>query len=208
LLVGGEINVHPIKYYPLYLLLGLIMFNFFLSTTSLATHAISSSGGVIKSMKIIQESLVMSSVFQFVFSHLLEMAVFMAFMVYFKVNILYVLFYLPIFFFFVLFVLGFSFILAAAGVYIIDLSNIWAVFCRLLWFLTPIFYVLPRSILLQMINYFNPMYHFINISREIIIYHQVPQALTLLLAIFASIFSFFLGLFIFQKFKNKFAEYV
>ena len=206
LLIGGTINLNPVEFYPLYLFLGLIMFNFFMSSTMLASKSITDSSHLLKNIKINQESLVMSSVFQFMFSHLIEMAVFLAFMIYFEANFLNLIFYLPIFFFFILFVLGFSFMLAAIGVYISDLPNIWAVLSRLLWFLTPIFYVMSPSSLYQKINYFNPMFHFINISRELIIYNNMPQPPTLFFAAFFSLLFFSAGLLIFRKLKHKFAE--
>jgi len=208
LLIGGVINQHSAKYYPLYLLLGLIMFNFFINTTSLALKSISSNAGLVKSMKLDHESFVMSSVFQFVFSHTLEMIIFLAFMVYFKANFWLIIFYVPIFFLFLLFVLGVGFMLATIGIYISDFSNIWSVFCRLLWFLTPIFYVMPPSSLFQKISYFNPMFHFINIAREIIIYANAPGLFTLLLMVFFSFLTLLLGVLIFKKFKIKFAELV
>lgn len=208
LLIGGVINQHSTKYYPLYLFLGLIMFNFFINTTSAALKSISSNAGLIKSMKVDHASFVMSSVFQFVFSHILEMMIFLGFMIYFKANIWLIIFYIPIFFLFLLFVLGVSFMLATIGIYISDFSNIWSVFCRLLWFLTPIFYVMPPSSLFQKISYLNPMFHFINIAREVIIYAKAPGLFTLVLMVFFSLLTFLLGAFIFKKFKIKFAELV
>jgi len=208
LLIGGAINQKSVQYYPLYLFLGLAMFNFFTNATSTALKAITSNGGLIKSMKISQESIVMSGVFQFVFSHILEMFIFLAFMIYFKGSFLSIIFYIPIFFLFLLFVLGTSFVLATIGVYVSDFSNIWSVACRLLWFLTPIFYSIPPSSLFQKISYVNPMFHFINISREIIIYGIIPKLFTLSCMVILSILVLCLGLFIFRKFKYKFAEMV
>jgi ABC-type polysaccharide/polyol phosphate export permease len=208
LLIGGVINQDSVPYYPLYLFLGLIMFNFFISTTTNALKSITYNAGLIKSMKIDYQSLVMSGVFQFVFSHVLEMVIFLGFMVYFGANFLNLIFYLPIFFFFLLFVLGLSFVLATLEIYISDLSNVWSVLVRLLWFLTPIFYVMPPNSLFQKISYINPLFHFINVSREIIIYGRNPGLHVLFLMVFFSILSLLFGLFIFQRYKSKFPEMV
>ena len=61
-----------IEHYPLYLLLGLIMFNFFSGTTSRATSLIISNANFIKSMKINHESLIVSQVVEGIFSHFFE----------------------------------------------------------------------------------------------------------------------------------------
>jgi ABC-type polysaccharide/polyol phosphate export permease len=208
LLIGGVINQNSVSYYPLYLFLGLIMFNFFINTTTNALRSITSNAGLIKSMKIDYKSLVMSGVFQFVFSHVLEMVIFLGFMIYFGANFLNLIFYLPIFLFFVLFILGLSLVLATLEIYISDLSNVWSVLVRLLWFLTPIFYVMPPNSLFQKISYINPLFHFINVSREIIIYGRNPGLHVLFLMVFFSILSLFFGLFIFQRYKSKFSEMV
>jgi ABC-type polysaccharide/polyol phosphate export permease len=208
LLIGGVINQNSVSYYPLYLFLGLIMFNFFINTTTNALRSITSNAGLIKSMKIDYKSLVMSGVFQFVFSHVLEMVIFLGFMIYFGANFLNLIFYLPIFLFFVLFILGLSLVLATLEIYISDLSNVWSVLVRLLWFLTPIFYVMPPNSLFQKISYINPLFHFINVSREIIIYGRNPGLHVLFLMVFFSILSLLFGLFIFQRYKSKFPEMV
>lgn len=208
LLIGGVINQNFAQYYPLYLFLGLIMFNFFINSTSGATRAITSNAGLIKSMNVSRESLVISGIFQFVFSHFIEMAIFLGFMAYIKGSIIAFAWYFPIFFFFILFVSGISFMLATASVYVNDLSNVWNVFCRLLWFLTPIFYVMPPSILLQKISYINPMFHFINIAREIIIYDRMPGLLAMSAMVFFSVLFLSSGFFIFRRYKSRFAELV
>lgn len=208
LLIGGVINQNPVEYYPLYLFLGLIMFNFFISTTTNALRSITSNAGLIKSMKIDYKTLVMAGVLQFIFSHILEMVIFLGFMVYFGANFFSLIYYLPIFLFFVLFILGLSFLLATLEIYISDLSNVWTVVVRLLWFLTPIFYVMPPNSLFQKISYINPLFHFINVSREIIIYNQNPGLRALFLMVFFSILSLLFGLFIFKRYQSKFPEMV
>ncbi|KKP32796.1 MAG: hypothetical protein A2360_04240 [Candidatus Staskawiczbacteria bacterium RIFOXYB1_FULL_32_11] len=208
LLIGGVINQNPIEYYPLYLFLGLIMFNFFINSTLNITNIIISNGALIKSMKINYEALVISGVMQFVFSHIIEMIIFLVLMIFLKGSFLSSFFYLPIFLLFVLFVLGIAFMLSAIGAYVSDLFNLWNVFTRLLWFLTPIFYVMPSSIIFQKISYFNPMFHLINIARSIIIYDKIPSFYVLLLMTCVCIFSFIIGLLIFKRYKGKFAEIV
>jgi ABC-type polysaccharide/polyol phosphate export permease len=208
LLIGGAISQDLIEQYPLYLFLGLIMFNFFINSTSRAVKSITGNAGLIKSMKINQEVLVASGTFQFIFSHFFEMIIFLFFMIYLGANPLSIVFYLPIFILFTTFIFGVSLIVATIGVYVGDFNNIWSVATRLLWFLTPIFYVMPPSTVFQEINYFNPMFHFINISRQIIIYHTTPSAFALIMMTVCSVFILFLGLFIFRKYKRKFVEMV
>ena len=206
LFLGGAISNASIEKYPLYLFLGLIMFNFFLSATSSATDIISSNAGYIKSFKTDSEMFVVANTMQFVFSHIFELIIFVFFIFIFKSNPVLILAYPVIFFFFFLFVLGVSFILATIGVYVVDLKNIWQVAGRFLFFATPIFYLIPKNTWLFSVSHFNPLFHYISIARDIIIYNNLPVFYGMLIMATMSICCFLFGVFVFQKNKNKFAE--
>jgi len=194
--------------YPLYLLLGLIMFNFFSVTTGTVTGVIAGSSNLIKSIKINHESLIISKVLEGIISHFFEILLFIGFMIYFKSSLVWILIYPLIFGFFVLFVLGVSFILATLGVYIVDMNNAWRVITRLLFFLTPLFYVVEKGTLLYQISLFNPVFYFITIARELIINNSIPKYWMIEIAIGVSLISFVAGVFVFNRYKNKFAEMV
>jgi len=206
LFLGGVISEKSIDQYPLYLFLGLIMYNFFLAVTTSATSSMSLNSGFIKSIKINPEAFVISNAFQYAFSHLFEIIIFAIFMVVYKANLVFLIFYPFIFFFFFLFILGVSFALATIGVYLIDLNNIWQVIGRFLFFATPIFYLIPKGTWLFSLSKFNPLYHFTSISRDIIIYENLPVFHGMFLVGLISILIFLAGLFVFEKNKNKFAE--
>ncbi len=96
--------------------------------------------------------------------------------------------------------------LSILGVYIGDLRNVWNVCSRLLWFATPIFYLADKTSTIQTINTFNPLFYFIDTTREIVLYHRMPELSYLVSIAVLSILVFMLGLFIFEKFKNRLAE--
>jgi len=56
----GLTNKNPIEYYPIYLLLGLIVFNLFRYATTISTNAIRGNAGLIKSLKINLEPFLLS----------------------------------------------------------------------------------------------------------------------------------------------------
>src|SRR3989344_7733394 len=130
------------KNYPVYLLLGLIMFNFFRQTTINSTNSIVANAGFIKSMRISSESFVVSSAILSFFSHLFELVILLFFMIFFKISLIGFFLYPTVFLFLFLFSLGASFILASIGVYVNDINNVWSVLINLLWFSKPIFYVI------------------------------------------------------------------
>lgn len=207
IMIGGIFGIKTIEFYPVYLLLGLIMFNFFRQATISSSFSITSNSSFIKSMKISYEPFVISGVLTAVFSHLFEVIILIIFILYFKISILGLLFYPFILFFFILFILGFSFILATIGTYVFDLANVWNVIANLLWFSTPIFYVVSKDNM-PFLNKLNPLYYFISVAREVVVYNRVPSLNLVILLVFLGFIFLFLGLFIFERYKRKFAEVI
>jgi len=110
--------------------------------------------------------------------------------------------------FFCMFIYGVSLILSSLTVYLIDLGNIWDFLTKLLWFATPIFYEIGGQNRLFILNLFNPLYYFITLTRDILIYNKIPELWIVLGAIEYSLISLIAGLIIFKKLKKKFAENV
>jgi ABC-type polysaccharide/polyol phosphate export permease len=191
--------------YSLYLLIGLIMYNLFSNATTQASTAIIDNAEFVKSLKIPAEPLVLSTVFQFLFSHLFEMAVLVIFMLYFKVSLIGLIFYPILLFFYTIFICGISFVLAVIGVRVIDLANVWRVIVRLGWFSTPIFYSINENSIQFLLN---PITHFISATRSILINNQIPSLFIIISIPIISILSLTIGLFIFNLSKKKLAEYV
>jgi len=203
-----RIGNSKVDFFPLYLLLGLIMFNFFTKTTGDAVETIEANSDLIKSLKINKEVFVISAVLKSMFSHVFEIIVFIGFMIYFKVSVFSILYYLPVFFFFLLFTLGISFFVATIGVFVSDFSNVWSIMMRVLFFGTPIFYVIASFEGLARIEFFNPIYYFLTIGRDLVIYGRFSEPLLIGGAIFFSLAAFLVGVLVFELNKKRFAENV
>lgn len=199
--LGAEINN-----YPAYLLIGIIMLNFFQQITSESINVIFINGSLIKSISFTLEALVGSIVLKTVFSHIFEIIVFLVFLIILGIPITGIIFYPIILLFFFLFAFGFSLILSSLTVYFIDLDNIWGFVVRLLWFATPIFYATEGQGKLFILNLLNPIYYFITIARSMMVYSEMPANWLMAGAIGYSLLFFVAGLLIFEKLKNKFAE--
>ncbi len=192
--------------YPIYLLIGLITFNFFRKATVQSASSISGNSEFIKNIKIPHESLVISRVIEGIFSHFFEIILLIFFMFFYKISFAGLIFYPLILAFLILFILGISFILSTLSVYVNDLNNVWNVLTTLLWFVTPIFYFVEEGSRLYMINLFNPMFYFITIMREVLIYQKVPELWMILVAVNFSLLILIIGFLVFGKYRNKFAE--
>ena len=194
-----------IEHYPLYLLIGLIIFNFFSSVTSEAPTLITNNGTFIKSIKIPSEALVISMLLKSIYSHLFEIIVLAIFLIFFNIPLINIIFYLPVLLMIILFTAGLAFILSALGVYATDLNNVWRFISQLIFFASPIFYHLEPG---QLLFKLNPLAYFITMSREILLYGRWPNHLLIIISLSYAFIFFGLGLIIFNKTKNKFAENV
>ena len=168
--LGGDV-----EHYPLYLLLGIITWNFFITGSSRCMMVFSSNAALIKSLPIKLEILLLSAVLYTFFTHILELILFVAFMYWYAVEPMYI----PLFFIVLilgfLFTLGVGFFLSSLYVLFRDIQQIWSVITRAWWFATPIFYVPTPNGPGVFFSQFNPIYYMIHLSRQLLIYHEIPS---------------------------------
>jgi ABC-type polysaccharide/polyol phosphate export permease len=204
MILQDVVNIKVVRY-PVYLLIGLVMFNFFANSTSQAINSLSGRAKFIRSMRIPHESLIISGMLQTTFSHIFEIILLGIVMIWLEIPILGILFYPLVFVFLFIFSFGISLILGTVGIFITDTNNVWRVITRLLWFATPIFYVVKENTLANNMISLNPLYYFISLGRDLVIY-QNSNLQFVIVCITLSFLALILGLWIFEKNKNKFAE--
>lgn len=199
---------NEIAHYPVYLILGIIMFNFFRNVTAESSNAIRENAGIIKSINFPKESIFTSIIVKNLFSHFFEIFLVVVFLIFSKVFILNILYYFIILAIFSIFIFGFSLILASLAIFFIDISNIWNYGVGIILFATPIFYAIDGQTRLFYLNLLNPIFYFITIARELVIYNTMPALWLVLGSLGYSLLFLVIGLYIFNKFKYKFSELI
>ena len=164
-----------VEHYPLYLLLGIITWNFFVTGASRCMTIFSSNAALIKSLPIKLEVLLLSAVLYTFITHLLELVLFAAFMYWYAVQPMYIALFFVVLLMGFLFTFGVGFFLASLYVLFRDIQQIWSVITRAWWFATPIFYVPTPDGPGVFFSQFNPMYYMIHLSRQLLIYHEIPS---------------------------------
>ncbi len=135
-----------IEHYPIYLLLGIVMWNFFAEMTSLSLSSIVGRGDLIRKIRIPRWIIVLSSSVTALINLGLNLIVVLVFLVFNQVDIMRSILWLPLIFLqLYLFALGVSLILATTFVKYRDVTHIWEVSLQGLFYLTPILY--PLSII-------------------------------------------------------------
>lgn len=199
-----------IKNYPVYLLSGIVLFNFFTESTNIAMYAVTGNAGLITKVYvpkyIYPVSKTLSTGVNLLISLLPLLLMCLGTGVYPTKAWLILPFVLVCLF---VFCTGLSFILSAVMVFFRDIQFIWSVLTMVLTYATPVFY--QESILSEEMRAaleWNPMYHYITFIRTIVIEGISPEPwLYLKCALFSVVF-LALGIWVFRKLQDKFIFYI
>ncbi len=205
-----------IPHYPVYLLLGIVIWNFFLEMTTQSLGSIVGRGDLIRKIRIPRWIIVFSSSISAVINLLLNMVVIIIFMILNRVDLLATTLWLPVILLEVyVFALGLSLFLSAMFVKFRDVGYIWEVVLQAGFYLTPILYPLALipSVTLQKIILLNPMAQAIqdarwsSITHETLISHTAFQGGWFMYIPFAIVLALLVGgLLYFRKESKYFAE--
>lgn len=195
--------------YPLYLLLGIIIFQFFTEGTVNGLNSLLNKSGIILKVNFPKQIAVVGSTLIAIINFFINLCVFAVFTIIFGTNatfwsILYFLFIIALLY---LLILTFSYFLSILYVRFRDLTHIWELSLQILFYATPIIY--PMDFLKGMIYNIvaiNPLTRVILSAREALIYGNVQfvKSNLILLAIIVPLF--FLSKWYFEKNVVKVAE--
>lgn len=164
--IGGQV-----PHYPTYLLLGLVLWIFFVEATNMAMGSIVARGDLIRKVSMPRYIIVLSTIFSAFINLCFNLVVVLLFMVItgveFSINGLWLV---PILVELILFALAAAYLLAALFVRFRDLTHIWEVVLQLMFYATPILYPLtfvPHR--MAQILSLNPMAQIIQSAREVLI---------------------------------------
>lgn len=203
--------------YLVYLMTGLIMFNYFSEASNSAMSSVVGAFGLINKVYIPKYIFPLSKCLFVGINFLLTLVPWLLIIVlsYFglgqytcHINWYYLL--LPyIFACLFLFTVGISFILSTVSVFLRDMFYIYGIVIMMWTYLTPIMYDISTiSPTLQPFLKLNPLYHYINFAREIILYGRIPQPFTWLTCIVSAVVVLIIGVVVFKKTQDKFIYYV
>jgi len=197
-----------IEHYPIYLLIGIIVMNFFGQVTTTSAKALERHRELIKTFYFPRRTLVSGIILAALLAHIFEFIILSTLALYWGLSFFNLLFYWPIFLLMVIFTWGISLGLCALSVVAPDIENVWAFAFRLLWLGTPIFYAVHESSRLYTANLTNPLFYFISSLRQIIIFSDWPDFNFLLAMGVFSVLAFLIGNLIFTLADKKLAELV
>lgn len=205
--------------YPIYLLCGRLIFEFFTQSTKRAMRSIRNSASVIKKVYVPKYIYPLSNIIANFVTFLISLTVLVCFMVYFYFfsneppHITPYIFLSPIPILILLLVsIGVGLILSTLEVFFKDVEYLYEVFCTLLFYLTPIFYQVEQlnisSKIFKMILMANPLYSITQMFRSCVLYGEMFNMNHLLYSLAFGLVTVAIGLFAFYKKQDKFILHI
>lgn len=195
-----------IEYFPVYLLSGQLIFNFFSESTTNAMGAIIANGPLIKKIYVPKYVFVLSRIFSSSINLLASFTALIFVMLAMRVELHYTILLVPIPLFFVMgFSLGVGLLLAALTVKFRDIMHLYSVFVTALMYLTPVIY--PMSILpewLEKVVLLNPLTNILIMFRDVMMNNTLPSITSVVIALAEVVIVMVLGLYVFYKRQDTF----
>ncbi|MDD7770540.1 ABC transporter permease [Suipraeoptans intestinalis] len=195
-----------VEYFPVYLLSGQLIFNFYSESTTNSMSAILSNGPLIRKIYVPKYLFVISRIFSSTINLLSSFTALICVMLATRVDLHYTVLLAPIpLFFIVVFSLGVGLILSAVTVKFRDIMHLYSVFVTALMYLTPVIYplsILPRW--LYPIVMLNPITNILQMLRGVMLYNTIPSISSMLIAAAECGIMLALGLYVFYKNQDEF----
>lgn len=196
--------------YPVYLLSGIVFFNFFNEAVSMGMTSITGNASLIKKVYmpkyIYPVSRILSSLVNFALAIIPLLLVMLITGTAFTPALLLLIFDMLCL---LGFVTGMSLLLTTAMTFFQDTQFLWGVVSMMWMYLTPLFY--PESIIpaqFLTVYHMNPMYQYITFARICIIDGVSPEPMAYLWCILSSVVVLGLGILTFKRHQDKFVLYL
>lgn len=196
--------------YPVYLLTGIVFFNFFNEAVSTGMTAITSNASLIKKVYmpkyIYPVSKILSSMINFALALIPLLLVMIATGTPLRLSLLLLIFDILCL---MGFVTGMALLLSTFMTFFQDTQFLWNVLSLMWMYLTPVFYtenIIPQEFLF--FYHMNPMYQYITFARVAIIGGTSPAPTAYLWCMISSIVVLAVGAFVFKKNQDKFVLYL
>lgn len=199
-----------IDHYPLYLIMGQVLFSLMSDSTTNAMWSIINAAPLIKKVRVEKMVFPLETVIFSLLTFAISLIAVIAVMVFFQVIPTWRIILLPVLLVMVvLFCCGLGLLLSALSVFFRDIMHLWSVITMAWMYATPIFY--PLSLLpewMQGLMAWNPMYQYITYFRDIMMNGITPSLETHAICLVMALVTFALGLLVFRKTERKFILYV
>jgi len=196
--------------YIIFLMVGLLPWNFFATSLSSASNALVGNSSLITKIYFPREILVYGTIIAKIVDFLYSCLILILFFIFFKIPLTpQTIWVIPIFAIQLIFTAALSLLIASFNLFYRDIQYLLNLIISLWFYLTPILYPIeqfPEKY--RFIFIFNPMSVIINAYRQTVLGGGEPNLNSLGIATITSIMLFVISFLIFKKTEGKFADYV
>jgi ABC-2 type transport system permease protein len=198
-----------VERYSLYALIGLIFWTFFNNTINQMLLAIIGNSSVLKTMAIPKLLFPFSALVAELVTFALSLIPFFGLMFFFGLKIsAETLLLLPAIGIFALFAFGVGLLLCTLNVFFRDVSLLWNTLSPAIFYFTPIAYTSNLIPVKYMkILQFNPLFHYINLMRDILYSNTAPSAQLWLICTGLAAGFTLVGLWVYNRLKSNFVSF-
>ncbi len=194
--------------FAIYLITGVMLYHIFVRGTAGGMSSLTGNEGIIKSLTIRREFFPVVATAAISILALVDVGVFFGLMPVFQFVPSWTIVLLPLPLLLVLgLVLGLSYLLSIATVFVRDIQNIWGILVHTLIFISPIFWYLKdvSGIILE-IHKINPLGQIIELTHKLVIDGQIPPLSEWLYTSVFVLGILFFGYFVFSKYEERIVE--
>lgn len=196
--------------YGAYLIIGIVLFNFFIEATNTSLTSIIDNAGLIKKVYMPKYIYPFTRVLSAMVNLVISLAPLLIVVLLSGVRLTKALLLVPfVLMCLMLFSLGVGLLLASMMVFFRDTQFLWGVLSMIWMYATPIFY--PASILpenLAWVLRVNPLYYYVTFARTCITGGISPEPFTYFLCMMMALAALVLGTLVFRKAQDRFVLYL
>ena len=194
--------------YPVFVLTGLLAWNFFLTGVTYSLTAITSNTNLIKKIYFPKTALPLATISGRLINFLLSLLVLVPFFIYYGIPLSWTAVYLPLILIVqIAFINGLSLLLSSLNTFYNDVGFLTNFVFMGLFYVTPVFYstdMIPARF--KAVYMLNPMSEIITAYRDVLLYSRPPDLMYFSVCCLSSFATLFLGLRVFKRYEHLFAE--
>jgi ABC-2 type transport system permease protein len=217
---GLLIKIGSVEHYPVYLLLGIVLWTFFSEATNQGMSSIVGRGDLLRKISFPKYILVLSTTISALINLALNLVIVAVLMAFSGVQLHFSALMLPLYIIEIyILALGLAFFLSAVNVKYRDTSHIWEIIMQAAFYATPIIYplaiVVQKSAIIAKLMLLSPLAQAIQDARYILITHETMTGAKLFSNAFYNLIPFLIvaivliiGALYFKHNSKKFAEII
>ena len=199
-----------VENFPVYVMSGQLIYTLFIESTNMAMTSVLSNAPLIKKIFVPKYLFPLSKMISALINMMFSLCALIIVMIFTKmqVYVTILMLLLPILYVFV-FAVGIGMILSVFLVFFRDTAYLYSIFTFALSYFTPLFYpvsIIPESY--RWIISMNPLYQYVELFREIVLYGTFPSLWKHIICILIALLSLMAGFYIFYKKQDDFILHI